>query len=99
MDTNLDAKTRRRPWTARDLALVLAMVLIAGALVWEHVTRVGAERDARDVNAHQSDVATKRIDSHELDDQKWKLDADKKIQELRSRVSDLENVNRERGGR
>ncbi len=99
METKQDAKPLRQPSMARELALVLAVVLLAGALVWEHVARVAAERDARDASSHQSDLATRRIDSHELEDQKWKLDADKKIDELKSRVIDLENINRERGGR
>jgi hypothetical protein len=79
--------------------LGMAIFVLAGGFIWEHVARVAAERDARDASAHQSDVATKRIDSHELEDLKWKLDAEKKIEELKSRVIDLENVNRERGGR
>jgi uncharacterized protein YceH (UPF0502 family) len=99
METNLEAKPLRRPWTARELVFVAAIVVLCGALVWEHVARVAGERDARDASSHQSDLAAKWNDSHELADQKWKLDADKKIDQLKSRVIDLENVNRERGGR
>lgn len=99
METDADLKPARRPWITRELGFMLAIVVLAGVIVWEHVARVAAERDARDAGSHQIDVASKRLDARELEDQKWKLDADKKIDELKSRVIDLENVNRERGGR
>lgn len=96
MEPSHEVKPPRRPWTARELGLLLAVVALAGALWWERTARLQGDRETRDGASDANTLTTKTINERDILDLKWKLDAEKKLDEMKSRVIDLENVNRDR---
>lgn len=87
-------KPERRPWTARELGLLLVILAVAAALVFErHARQAGdlaaREKASREFHLNEGTLSTV-IDAD--------IKRDKKIDDLESRVIRLENANRKKEG-
>jgi hypothetical protein len=95
MDPTL--KPARRPWAPREIVMLLVMVALAVALFLEHRARQAGDLEAQAQASRRADQERSVVSSHQDAAEKFRLETEKKLDELKSRVMDLENDRKKAG--